>query len=195
LLEGDVQIGFVDVPGHERFLHNALAGLGGIRVMMLVVAADEGIKPQTREHLAVCASLGIPEAVVAITKRDLVDPDTLELVQVEVAELLARTCYAGAVQVPVSSRTGEGLPQLRAELRAFADRGLADALEQRPVRLPVDRAFRLKGLGVVVTGTLASGVIRVGDCLELLPGGALQRVRSIQVHGEPPEQALPGERT
>src|SRR5262249_30259391 len=122
LRHGDLQIGFVDVPGHERFLHNALAGMGGIRVMLLVVAADEGGKPQTREHLAVCSLLGIPAAVVALTKADLAGPDLVEIAQLEVEELLAATPFAGAPILPVASPTGAGLPELRAALLAVAAR-------------------------------------------------------------------------
>src|SRR5688572_11821359 len=113
LEESDLQLGFVDVPGHERFLHNALAGLGGIRLMLLVVAADEGVKPQTREHVAICSLLGIPGAVVALTKADLVSEDLLGLAQLEIEELLAATPFAGAPIVAVSALTGDGLPRLR----------------------------------------------------------------------------------
>lgn len=197
--EGDLQIGFVDVPGHERFLHNALAGMGGIRVMLLVVAADEGVKPQTREHLAVCSLLGIPSGLVALTKVDLVSPDLLELAQLEVEELLAGTPFAGAPVVPVSSTTRQGIPELEAALVDLASRHAMPADPDRPARLPIDRAFHLKGLGVVVTGTLASGAIRPGDSLEVLPrgrdAGERVRVRSIQVHGQPRDQAEAGERT
>jgi len=195
LTEGDLQLGFVDVPGHERFLHNALAGLGGIRVMLLVVAADEGVKPQTREHLAVCSLLGIPAGLVALTKVDLVSPDLVELAQLEVEELLAPTPFAGSPILPVSSTTGSGIPELKAALLKLAARHAAPADSEMPARLPVDRAFHLKGLGVVVTGTLASGVVRPGETLEVLPRGARARVRSIQVHGTPRDQAEAGERT
>lgn len=195
LFEGDLQVGFVDVPGHERFLHNALAGMGGIRVMLLVVAADEGVKPQTREHLAVCSLLGIPAGVVALTKADLVAPDLLELAQLEVEELLAGTPFAGAPILPVSSVTGQGVPELKSALLDLAARHAAPPDPGRPARLPLDRAFHLKGLGVVVTGTLASGVVRPGDTLEVLPRGQKARVRSIQVHGQPREEAAAGERT
>ena len=195
LKEGDLQIGFIDVPGHERFLHNALAGLGGIRVMLLVVAADEGVKPQTREHLAVCSLLGIPAGLVALTKTDLVSPDLLELAQLEVEELLAGTPFAGAPVLPVSSTTGEGIPELKAALVELADRYASPADPDRPARLPIDRAFHLRGLGVVVTGTLASGQVRPGDTLEVLPRGQRARVRSVQVHGQSREAAEAGERT
>jgi selenocysteine-specific elongation factor len=198
-LEADgLQIGFIDVPGHERFLHNALAGLGGIRVMLLVVAADEGVKPQTREHPAVCSLLGIPAGIVALTKADLVAADLLELAQLEVEELLAGTPFAGSAVLPVSSTTGEGVPELKAALIDLASRHVvsADVTDpDRPARLPVDRAFHLRGLGVVVTGTLASGEVRPGDALEVLPRGQRARVRSIQVHGQPREAAEAGERT
>jgi selenocysteine-specific elongation factor len=195
LTEGDLQLGFVDVPGHERFLHNALAGLGGIRIMLLVVAADEGVKPQTREHLAVCSLLGIPAGLVVLTKTDLVSPDLLELAQLEVEELLAPTPFAGSPILPVSSTTGQGIPELKAALLDLAAKNAMPDEPDRPVRLPVDRAFHLKGLGVVVTGTLASGAVRPGDTLELLPRGERVRVRSIQVHGQPRERADAGERT
>jgi selenocysteine-specific elongation factor len=195
LTEGDLQLGFVDVPGHERFLHNALAGLGGIRIMLLVVAADEGVKPQTREHLAVCSLLGIPAALVALTKVDLVSSDLLELAQLEVEELLAPTPFAGAAVLPVSSTTGQGIPELKAALLDLAAKNAMPDEPGRPARLPVDRAFHLKGLGVVVTGTLGSGAIRTGDTLEILPRKERVRVRSVQVHGQPREQADAGERT
>ncbi|HEX6900680.1 MAG TPA: selenocysteine-specific translation elongation factor [Thermoanaerobaculia bacterium] len=195
LTEGDLQLGFVDVPGHERFLHNALAGLGGIRVMLLVVAADEGVKPQTREHLAVCSLLGIPAGIVVLTKVDLVSSDLLELAQLEVEELLAPTPFAGAPILPVSSATGQGIPELKATLLDLAARHAMPDDRQRPARLPIDRAFHLKGLGVVVTGTLASGAVRPGDTLEILPRRERVRVRSVQVHGQPREEAEAGERT
>ncbi|HEY9423131.1 MAG TPA: selenocysteine-specific translation elongation factor, partial [Thermoanaerobaculia bacterium] len=195
LTEGDLQLGFVDVPGHERFLHNALAGLGGIRIMMLVVAADEGVKPQTREHLAVCSLLGIPAGLVVLTKVDLVSPDLLELAQLEVEELLATTPFAGAAVLPVSSTTGQGIPELKATLLDLAARHVMPEDRERPARLPIDRAFHLKGLGVVVTGTLASGAVRPGDTLEILPRSERVRVRSVQVHGQSREEAEAGERT
>jgi selenocysteine-specific elongation factor len=199
LEEGAVQLGFVDVPGHERFLHNALAGLGGIRIMLLVVAADEGVKPQTREHLAICSLLGIPAALVALTKADLAPPDLLELAHLEVEELLASTPFAGAPALAVSSPTGQGIPELKAALLELAARHAVAEEPELPARLPIDRAFHLRGLGVVVTGTLAGGRVRSGDELELLPPVAgvdgTVRVRSIQVHGQGRDEALAGERT
>ncbi len=192
---GDLQLGFVDVPGHERFLHNALAGLGGIRVLLLVVAADEGVKPQTREHLAIASLLGIPAALVALTKADLVDDDLAGLAALEVEDLLATTPFAGAEIVPVSSVTGRGLAELQAKLVALGEAHAVPLDRDRPARLPVDRAFHLKGLGLVVTGTLASGVVAPGDELALLPAGGRVKVRSIEVHGEPRQEAAAGERT
>jgi len=196
LREGELQVGFVDVPGHERFLHNALAGLGGIRVLLLVVAADEGVKPQTREHLEICSLLNIPAALVALTKSDLAEPDLQELAAIEVAELLEPGPFAGAEIVPVSNQTGEGLEALREKLLALAS---AQALEEvdssHAARLPIDRAFHLKGVGVVVTGTLSAGAIAIGDTLQLLPGDTTVRVRAVQVHGESRDRAQAGERT
>ncbi len=191
----DVQVGFVDVPGHERFLHNALAGLGGIRVMLLVVAADEGVKPQTREHLAICSLLEIPAAVVALTKSDLVTPDLLELAELEIGELLAPTPFADSRVLAVSGVTGEGIPELENELVELARRHAVSPEPDRLARLPVDRVFLLKGLGLVVTGTLVSGEVKPGDTLQKSGGGETARIRSVQVHGRPREVAQEGERT
>lgn len=191
----DLQIGFVDVPGHERFLHNALAGLGGIRIMLLVVSAEEGVKPQTREHLGVCSLLGIPAGVVALTKTDLVAEDLVELAQLEVEELLEGTPFEGSPVIPVSSVSGSGLPELEAKLVELAETHEVRPDPEQPVRLPIDRAFHLKGLGVVVTGTLVTGSVHPGDALTLLPRGEVVRLRSVQVHGESREEAAAGERT
>ncbi len=196
----DLQIGFVDVPGHERFLHNALAGLGGIRVMLLAVAADEGVKPQTREHLAICGLLGIPAGLAVLTKADLVADDLLELARLEVEELLADSPFAGAPVLAASSVSGDGIAEVEAALLALADQHAAETTEDRPTRLPIDRAFHLKGLGVVVTGTLAGGAVSVGDELEIQPAGGggpgnRVRVRGVQVHGASRQVAESGERT
>ena len=191
----DLQIGFVDVPGHERFLHNALAGLGGIRIVLLVVAADEGVKPQTREHLAICSLLGIPAGLAVLTKADLVSDDLLELARLEVEELLADSPFAGAPVLAASSVDGSGIPEVEAALLELADRHATEVVEESPTRLPIDRAFHLKGLGVVVTGTLAGGRVAAGDELEVLPGAGRVRVRGVQVHGESREAAESGERT
>lgn len=195
LREGDLQVGFVDVPGHERFLHNALAGLGGIRLMLLVIAADEGVKPQTREHLAICSLLGIPAGLVVLTKKDLVSEDLLELAQLEAEELLAGTPFEGAPVLAVSSVTGDGVEELRQLLLSLGSEHETTVDPHRPTRLPIDRSFHLKGLGVLVTGTLVSGTVHPGDNLEILPGEETVRVRSVQVHGEDREEAAAGERT
>ena len=195
LRDGDLQIGFVDVPGHEDFVHNALAGLGGIRVMLLVVASDEGVMPQTREHLAICSLLGIPGGLVVLTKRDLASADLLELAELDVLDLLEGTPFAGSRIIPVSSVTGEGIAELKQALVELAARHETPVDESVPARLPIDRAFHLRGLGVVVTGTLTTGVVRPGDVLQLLPAGTSVRVRSIQVHATSRDQASAGERT
>jgi selenocysteine-specific elongation factor len=183
----------VDVPGHERFIKNMLAGVGGIDIALLVVAADEGVMPQTREHLAILDLLGISAGVVALTKRDLVDAEWLELVAAEVEETLAPTTLAGAPIIPVSSTTGEGLEELRAEL----DRQLAmDRLRRqtgRP-RLPVDRVFTMAGFGTVATGTLIDGQLRVGQEVEILPSGRRVRIRGLQSHRKQVETASAGTR-
>ncbi|MEO7794514.1 MAG: selenocysteine-specific translation elongation factor [Thermoanaerobaculia bacterium] len=191
---GALELAFVDVPGHERFLHNALAGLGGVRLLLLVVAADEGIQPQTREHLEIAGLLELPGLVVALNKIDSVDAETTDLAELEIAELLAGTRFPGAPILRVSALTGDGVPELRA---ALEDAAAALASMDRggdPARLPVDRAFLLKGQGVVVTGTLVAGSVTAGDTLELLPERLSARARAVQVHGRP-QSAHAGERT
>ena len=191
----EYQIGFVDVPGHERFVKNMLAGVGGIDSVLLVVAADESIKPQTREHFAICKLLGIRTGVVAITKSDLVDGDIIDLVRLDIEELVAGSFLAGKPIVPVSSVTGAGLDDLRkailASVAAIDDR---DATT-RVFRLPIDRVFTMKGFGSVITGTTFSGRLNVDSEVEVLPGGLRSRARSIQVHGESRDSASAGERT
>jgi selenocysteine-specific elongation factor len=195
LSEGEVEVGFVDVPGHEKFLHNALAGLGGIRLAMLVVSAVEGVMPQTREHLAICRLLGIPQAIVALTKVDLVDAEARLLARLEVGDLLAGTPYAEAPILEISSVTGEGIEELRQLLVAKA-RELALAEDpSQPARLPIDRSFQLRGLGVVVTGSLAAGRVESGQALIALPAGKAVKVRGIEVHGKTRQRADAGERT
>jgi len=183
----------VDVPGHERFIRAMVAGATGIDLFLLVVAADDGVMPQTREHAAIVRLLGIPAGVVALTKRDLVDDEGAELAKLEIAELLDGGPYAASEVVEVSARTGAGLDELRAAL----DR-IAGAAASRPadgaVRLPVDRSFSLRGIGTVVTGTLWSGSVAAGDRLAILPGGREARVRSVQVHDRPAERAAAGQR-
>ena len=177
-------LAFVDVPGHERFVKTMLAGAGGIDAVVLVVAADESVKPQTREHFDICRLLGIERGLVALTKSDLVDRDTIELVTLEVRDLVAGSFLAAAPVIPVSARTGDGLPELTRALTAFAGGGVRLGREG-VVRLPVDRAFTMKGFGTVVTGTLVSGRVAEGDELAVLPDGRAVRVRGVQVHGRP----------
>ena len=196
MVEDGWQIGFVDVPGHERFVRNALAGLGGIQMMVLVVAADEGVMPQTLEHLAICSLLRIPAGLAVLSKTDLVSPDLVELAELELEEALAETPFAGAPILPVSAETGEGLERLREALVGLARSATPiDRHRRLPARLPVDRAFQLRGLGVLVTGTLARGTVSVGDELDILPAGGRARVRSIEVHGDRRDRAEAGERT
>ena len=193
-IEPGLRLGFVDVPGHERFVKNMLAGVGGIDLVLLVIAVDESLMPQTREHFEICRLLGIRQGVVALTKSDLVDEEILELVKLEVEEFLDGSFLSAAPMVPVSSATGEGLPQLRRALAAVARRA-----EPKPggglLRLPVDRVFTMKGFGTVVTGTLTSGRLRTDDSVELLPGREQARVRKVEVHGESVSVAHAGQRT
>ena len=191
----DYQIGFIDVPGHERFVKNMLAGVGGIDSALLVVAADESIKPQTREHFAICRLLDIKTGVVAITKCDLVEDDIIDIVRLEIEEMVAGSFLAGKPIVPVSSVTGAGLDELRhALLASVAEAGDRDATT-RVFRLPIDRVFTMKGFGSVVTGTTYAGRLNVDSDVEVLPGAGRSRARNIQVHGEAREYASAGERT
>ncbi|HEY6008720.1 MAG TPA: selenocysteine-specific translation elongation factor [Geobacteraceae bacterium] len=193
LPEAGVRFGIVDVPGHERFVRTMVAGVGGMDLVVLVIAADEGVMPQTREHLEICQLLGVKKGLVALTKSDLVDPDWLGLVTEEVRDYLAGSFLEGAQLIPVSARSGAGLDLLRAELARLA----GEAEEKRsdgPFRLPVDRVFTVPGFGTVVTGTLLSGTVRVGDEVELLPSGLAGRVRGLQTHGEKGEAAAAGQR-
>jgi selenocysteine-specific elongation factor len=191
---GDVRIGFVDVPGHERFVKNMLAGVHGIDAVALVIAADEGVMPQTREHFEICRLLDVRQGLIVLTKTDLVDEELLALVRAEAVELVAGSFLEGAPVVPVSVRSGVGLDELRATLRQVA--ALVPARSADFVtRLPIDRVFTMKGFGAVVTGTLVSGEISAGDELELLPSGRRVRVRGVQVHGAAVSQAHSGQRT
>jgi len=191
---GGLTIEIVDVPGHERFVKNMLAGVGGIDLAMLVIAADEGVMPQTREHLAICSLLHIKSGLVALTKTDLAEPDWMELVQEDVRALVDRTFLAGCAIVPVSVKTGAGLDELRTALADLARAVPARSTDQTP-RLPIDRVFTVRGFGTVVTGTLASGRLAVEDKVEVYPRGVASRVRGLQVHGRPVESAAAGQRT
>lgn len=184
-------LAFIDVPGHERFVRNMLAGAHGLDAVLLVVAADESVMPQTREHFHICRLLGVRHGLVALTKVDLVDAETLALAQLELREFLAGSFLAGAPVIPLSARTGAGLDTLRSALQAL----LATALPRPtdgPLRLPLDRVFTLRGFGTVVTGTLVAGGVALGDELELYPRARRVRVRGLQVHGRAVERAQAG---
>ena len=180
--DGQVQVAFVDVPGHERFVRNMLAGASGIDCVVLVIAADESVMPQTREHFDICRLLGVTTGVVVLTKCDLVDDETVEIVRLEAAELVESSFLEHAPVVSVSARTGVGLDELRAALAR-----VVGAIERRSsdgaTRIPVDRAFTVKGFGTVVTGTQVSGEVTTGKELDVLPTGRRAKVRGLQVHG------------
>jgi len=190
----DIRFGFVDVPGHERFVKNMLAGASGIDLVLLIVAADEGVMPQTREHFEICRLLGTRAGVVVITKRDLVDEETLVLATQEVAELVAGSFLDAAPVIVVSSKTGDGIDELRVAL-ADAARKLAARDQTLVTRLPVDRSFSVKGFGTVITGTLASGEISEADELEILPDKKPVRVRGLQTYGHSTKTVHAGQRT
>ena len=192
-LTGGVRLGIVDVPGHERFVRTMVAGVGGIDLVMLVIAADEGVMPQTREHLDICRLLGVQRGLVVLTKCDLVEQEWLGLVTEEVRDYLAGSFLEGAAIVTMSSRTGEGLDTLRNELARLAHT-VPEREHAGPFRLPVDRVFTMPGFGAVVTGTLWSGAIRVGAAVEVLPSGRMGRVRGLQVYGRREEQGVAGQR-
>ena len=188
-----VTVSFVDVPGHERFVRTMLAGVGGIDAVLLVVAADEGVMPQTREHFDICRLLQVRHGAIALTKVDAADAEMVALATLDVRELVAGSFLEGAPIVPVSAATGDGLDQLRTVLSA-----LATAAPRRDAdgaaRLPVDRVFSMRGFGTVVTGTLVSGRVGVEDELDVLPAGRHTKVRGLHVHGRPRTSAAAGER-
>ena len=187
------RVGFVDVPGHERFVHTMLAGAGGIDVALLVVAADDGIMPQTREHLAILDLLGVSRGLVALTKTDLASPDRVAAVRDELAELLKGSSLEGIAIHPVSTVTGEGVEALRARLSDEAA-AFPQRLHSGRFRLSVDRSFVLAGAGTVVTGTVLSGAVRVGDTVRIAPAGLAARVRSIHAQDRKAEEGVAGDR-
>jgi selenocysteine-specific elongation factor len=187
------EIGIVDVPGHERFVRNMLAGAGGIDIAMLVIAANEGIMPQTREHLAILILLGIAKGVVALTKSDLVDTEWLDLIKLDVEELLKSTTLAGAPIVPVSAVTKEGLSELVDIIDNLLDNTQPKKDKGKP-RLPIDRIFTIAGSGTVVTGTLIDGSLNLGQDVEIIPGGLKSRLRGLQTHKAGVTTAIPGSR-
>ena len=190
----DLRLGFVDVPGHERFIRNMLAGAHGIDLLALVIAADEGVMPQTREHFDICRLLGVRNGLVVITKKDLVDDEMLALVEDEARGLVAGSFLENAPIVAVSARTGAGLDDLKSRLSELGKNVPPRSLDFT-MRLPIDRAFSMKGFGSVVTGTLISGKITEGDELELLPSKVNVRVRGLQVHNKTVDEAHAGQRT
>lgn len=192
-LPGGQEVSIVDVPGHERFIKNMLAGVGGIDLALLVIAADEGVMPQTREHLAILDLLHISRAIVVITKKDLADEEMLEIVKLDIEEVLKGTSLEGAPLVTTSAVTGEGLP----ELLSTIERLLQSTPPRRDIgkpRLPIDRVFTMKGFGTVVTGTLIDGRLSLGQPMEILPGGQRTTIRGLQTHRKKAETVLPGTR-
>ena len=191
--ENGIALSFVDVPGHERFVRNMMAGVGGMDLVMLHVAADESVMPQTREHFEICRLLRVPAGLVVLTKADLVDEATLDVVRLEVQELVDGSFLEGAPIVSVSARTGAGLPELR---HTLATLGAATRMRPSsgPPRLPIDRVFSMRGFGTVVTGSLVAGRLAVDDELMLLPAGRAVKVRGLQVHGTKEREAVAGQR-
>lgn len=190
---GSTSLGVVDVPGHEKFVKNMVAGAAGIDFVALIIAADEGIMPQTREHLEICTLLGIKSGVVALTKTDMVDEEWLEMVVDEVGSYLEPTFLGGAPIIPVSSHTGQGLDELKEALTQLAG-GFEAKAALDVFRLPVDRVFTMKGFGTVVTGTLVSGAVKVGDEVVAFPSGPTTRIRGLQSHGDQVEEVGSGRR-
>ncbi len=193
-LPGGRRLGIVDVPGHEKFVKNMVAGATGLDLVMMVVAADEGIMPQTREHMEICTLLGVRHGLVALTKTDMVDEEWLELVTDDIAQYMQGTFLEDAPVIPVSSQTGSGIPELIAAVDS-----LVAHLPERPAtglfRLPIDRVFSMKGFGTVITGTLISGSVRTGDAVMIYPTGITSKVRGIQVHNLTVDEARAGQRT
>src|SRR5579862_2970489 len=193
-LSESVRLGLVDVPGHERFIKNMLAGVSGIDLVLFVIASDESIKPQTREHFDICMLLGIRKGIVVLSKADLVPSDLIDLVRLEAGEFMRGSFLENAPMVAVSATTGVGLDDLRTEIAKIAATVPAKDASQY-FRLPIDRAFAMRGFGAVVTGTLASGVVRLEQEVELHPARKHVRVRGIQVHGADVGEASAGQRT
>ena len=194
LTDQEVRLHFVDVPGHERLVHTMIAGAAGIDLALLVIAADEGVMPQTREHLEVLRLMGVQGGAVAMTKIDLVDPELVELAVEEIKELLAATAFAEVPVVAVSARTGDGLDELRRVLLEQGRTARPHQIEGRPFREPVDRVFSLTGAGTVVTGTSLWGALEVGSEVSIRPGGLTARVRRLHVHGDERRRVEAGER-
>lgn len=188
-------IGVIDVPGHEKFIKNMLAGIGGIDFVLFVVAADEGIMPQTKEHFEILKALGIDDGIVAITKKDMVDDEWLEMLLEEVEDYFKGSFLEGKPIVPVSARTGENVQLLKEEILKKCDRENKRTEEKELFRLPVDRVFTMSGFGTVVTGTLIDGKISVGDEVTICPKGETAKIRGIQTYGKDADTAIAGQRT
>src|SRR6267142_363333 len=191
-----IRLGFIDVPGHERFVRNMLAGVGGMDLVLMVISADESIKPQTREHFEICRLLSIPRGITVITKSDLVDEDTLSVVRMEIEEFVRGSFLdtSRSPMVAVSARTGAGLEELKKEIARLAGEVPARDTEAL-LRLPIDRVFAMKGFGTVTTGTLIAGKVQKEDEVEVFPTRQRIRVRGVQVHGSAAEKAIAGQRT
>ncbi len=193
LTNGD-RVGIIDVPGHERFINNMVAGVVGMDLVMLVIAADEGVMPQTREHMDILGQLGIEKSIIVLNKCDLVEPDWLDLVKEEVAEELSGTFLEGAPVACVSAATGEGIPELITLIETLTDKEVKEKDTQTIPRLPIDRVFSLAGFGTIITGTLLAGTISKEDSLQIYPIGKECKIRSIQVHGQDVERCFAGQR-
>src|ERR1051326_7697178 len=191
-----IRLGFIDVPGHERFVRNMLAGVGGMDLVLMVIAADESIKPQTREHFEICRLLSIPRGITVITKSDMVDEDTLSVVRMEIEDFV-RGSFLDVSRSPVvavSALKGAGLDELKREIVRLSAEGPARDTEAL-FRLPIDRVFTMKGFGAVVTGTLIAGKIKKEEEVEIFPSRKRARVRGVQVHSSAADQAIAGQRT
>ena len=189
----DLVAGIVDVPGHEKFVRHMVAGAWGIDMALLVVAADEGVMPQTREHVDICELLGLKRGIIAITKKDLVDDDMVELVREDIQDFLKGRLLEGSPVIPVSSSTGENIDLLREEIKKAA-LGVEERSKEGIFRLPVDRVFTIRGLGTIITGTCISGHVRIGDEIEIYPTTRRARVKNIQAYHENTEEAMAGQR-
>ncbi|QNO15215.1 selenocysteine-specific translation elongation factor [Alkalicella caledoniensis] len=195
-LNEETRAGIVDVPGHEKFVRNMLAGVGGMDLVLMVVAADEGVMPQTKEHLNILQLLNVKKGIVVVTKKDIVDDELLELVVEDIKDAIKGTFLEKSPFIPVSSVTNEGIEELKAEINKYISNAQIQSKSAKDFfRLPIDRVFSLKGIGTVVTGTLKDGTISVGDTCVVYPGERQVRVRQIQVHGEQVDTAFPGQRS
>ncbi len=192
---GGVEIGIIDVPGHIDFIENMLAGMGGIDGVILAIAADEGIMPQTREHLSIINILGVSHGIIAITKADLIaDPDWFDMIENEIRHEIIGTSLENAPIIRVSAKTGIGIKEVIAQVDEFTKNMVTTEIGKAP-RLPIDRVFSLQGFGTVITGTLVDGIFESGEEVELLPGSTRTRIRGLQVHNKKIQKAFPGNRT